>query len=59
MKDLQTGDIIAGPGSKKEILARIENLVFTRELFKSGALGPVSSATDIEDLVSYGFNKQD
>ena len=55
MNDLKKGDIIVAEGIREVVLARLEDLVFTQRLFETGARGNVSPATEIEDLITYGF----
>lgn len=63
MQDLKKGDVIVfSEGSeepvREEVLGRLEDIVFTRKLFPSGAVGSPLGPQLIEDLITYGFNKE-
>ena len=60
MQDLQKGDVIVFNESdiREIVLARLEDLVWTQKLFPSGAKSCVSPATEIEDLIAWGFTKE-
>lgn len=61
MEDLKKGDIITyGDGLiRRVVMARLEDLIWTQELLPHDAKGPVSTATEISDLATYGFTKED
>lgn len=63
VKDVKKGDIIFFRGDgvtiREEVVARLEDIVFTRELFRSGAVGPLDKPVLIEDLSNYGFEVEE
>lgn len=63
MQDLKKGDIIVFQEgddviSREEVLARLEDIVFTRILYDEGAVGSLQAPQLIEDLITYGFKKE-
>ena len=64
MQDLKAGDVIVfqegqEEAVREEVLGRLENLVFTRRLFSTGAVGSPNGPQLIEDLITFGFNKEE
>lgn len=55
MQDLKRGDFIVFHDLKEEVLARLEDLVWTQRITEKGGREPVSQAQEIEDLVNYGW----
>lgn len=55
LDSISKGDIINSQGVKEVVLARLEDLVWLQQILKSGARGPVSPATHIEDLQVLGY----
>lgn len=58
MENLKAGDIITFQDKQTlEVRARIDNIIFTREMFKDGSVGPTNEFGEIEDLVTMGWKK--
>ena len=45
------------PIPNMRIEGRLNNIVWTRDLFEEGRLGPIQSAIDVADLYVYGWRK--
>ena len=58
MKDLKRGDVITANGAREEVLARLEDLVWTRPLNANGSFGHINDVQEIEDLITFGFTKE-
>lgn len=60
-KHIQKGFILQSGDQKLEVLARLEDLVWTREIFtrEDGgiAYSPVSCAQELNDLLTFGFKQ--
>lgn len=59
MEDLKKGDVIVWQDERAEVLARLEDLLFTRKLYTNGSVGPVEGPQHIEDLTTYGWKKEE
>lgn len=55
MNDLKTGDVISNGLILEQVLARLEDIVFTRNMLPNGAVGPLNKPQLIEDLIVHGF----
>lgn len=65
MEDLKTGDIIKFVGDdqaatvlREEILGRVDGILFTRSLYEGGSVSSINPPQLIEDLVTYGWEKE-
>lgn len=60
MNDLKKGDIITDNNKnvREEVLAVLEDLVFTRVVYPNGTFGPAMGPTHIDDIKARGFDKE-
>ena len=60
MENLRKGDIIiAHHGARYKVVARLEDLIWLRELLNKNAVGPIDGPDDIEDLIAWGFKVEE
>ena len=61
MQNLERGDVIGFNDGKarEEVMARLENIVWTRNILPSGAVSTLNKPQLIEDLATYGFVKEE
>lgn len=58
MESIKKGSVIKGHGDtaqSEEVLARVENLVWTRTQLEDGKVGPINAVQDKDDLTTYGY----
>jgi hypothetical protein len=65
MQDIKTGDVIRFVCDdeqktilREEVMGRIDQIIFTRTLLNGGAVSSLHPALLIEDLVTYGWEKE-
>lgn len=59
MNDLKKGDVIVAVnsnGARELVVERLGDLVWTRDIFDSYAVGPINDVQDLQDLINYGFD---
>lgn len=59
MENLKKGDIITFADIRAEVMALIEGIVFTRRVYHNGKVGPLQQPDLIEDLIAYGYKKEE